>query len=218
MTPENVCGKKAITTECKILVFLQYLANKNTMREICTLFGISEGTIQPLLRQVSSAVSNLRSTVITWPTQEEQAVISAAFFEERGVPHVIGAIDGTHIELEFKLNHDISYINRKGYPSMLLQVKHFESVLSCLSVHDRTILLFKKCCIMGNYFHLSIPPFQLVVDHRTLIRHVHTGWPGCVHDARMYRHSSIGVELLKPECHLVFGNGFIIGKTYFPIT
>ncbi|XP_018372949.1 PREDICTED: putative nuclease HARBI1, partial [Trachymyrmex cornetzi] len=39
-----------------------------------------------------------------------------------GFPEVIGAIDGTHIKIAAPRNHSDSYINRKGYYSIQLQV------------------------------------------------------------------------------------------------
>ena len=33
--------------------------------------------------------------------------------------------------------------------------------------------------------------FQLVVDDRMLIRDAYVGWPGCTHDARVFRNSPL---------------------------
>lgn len=39
-----------------------------------------------------------------------------------GVPGVIGAIDGTHIKITASHEHSDSYVNRKGFHSIQLQV------------------------------------------------------------------------------------------------
>ena len=51
-----------------------------------------------------------------------------------GIPCLIGAIDGTHINIPGPSEHRDAYINRKGFPSMQLQVvcdksMHFLDVL-----------------------------------------------------------------------------------------
>ena len=97
-TPSNPRGRHPITVEAKILVFLQYLANKCTIRGIAALFGLSESTEHQILATVSGAICDLSSAVIKWPVAAEQLAIAEAFMQERDVPQCIGAIDGTHIE------------------------------------------------------------------------------------------------------------------------
>jgi len=51
---------------------------------------------------------------------------TARFLEEKkGFPRVIGIIDGTHIKIEAPKENYESYINRKGYHFIQLQVITF---------------------------------------------------------------------------------------------
>ena len=68
------------------------------------------------------AVANLKGTTIKWPTHEEQQEIANQFYSDFGLPQCIGAIDGTHVELDSKIGGQIDYINRKGFASMQAQV------------------------------------------------------------------------------------------------
>ncbi|KAG5877220.1 hypothetical protein JTB14_036428 [Gonioctena quinquepunctata] len=47
--------------------------------------------------------------------------MSQAFSKNNGIPGAIGAIDGSHIEIPKPEQNQDSYINRKGYHSLLLQ-------------------------------------------------------------------------------------------------
>ncbi len=138
LTPSNPRGRRAVPVECKILVFLQYIANKNCIREISTLFGLSLSTVHGILITVSKAISNIRHRVIKWPTAMEQGQIEESFRTEKELPGCIGAIDGAHIELESRINKDESYVNRKGFPSILLQV-------GPLVIHMIYVVLERMC-------------------------------------------------------------------------
>lgn len=97
------------------------------------------------------------------------------FRKRCGFPGVVGAIDGTHIPIPApKSEHRVSYINRHGTASMVMQV---------------------------------------VVDYQLRFRDVCTGWPGSVHDARVYRNSPIAgmVEDLPDEYHL-------LGDSAYPVS
>lgn len=59
---------------------------------------------------------------IVWPDHDAQEQISRVIYESSGLPNCIGFIDGTHIGLSFLPNGDKDYINRKGYPSIQLQL------------------------------------------------------------------------------------------------
>lgn len=52
----------------------------------------------------------------------KQLQIAEEVENSRGIPGLVGFIDGTHIRLTHAPNGDNDYYNRKGYPSMQLQV------------------------------------------------------------------------------------------------
>ena len=60
--------------------------------------------------------------MIQWPDLARQREIATAFEQSYRIPGVIGIIDGTHIRLSAPLEGDQDYVNRKGFPSVVLQV------------------------------------------------------------------------------------------------
>jgi len=62
-------------------------------------------------------------TVIQWPQRRDIPPKAEEFERVAGLPGVVGAIDGTYIKIKGKTdNTRDSYICRKGYPAMHLQV------------------------------------------------------------------------------------------------
>ncbi|KAG5878293.1 hypothetical protein JTB14_033094 [Gonioctena quinquepunctata] len=67
-------------------------------------------------------------------------------FTQMGFPNTIGCIDGMHVRIQTK-DHGLSYINRKGFPSIILQAvcDHQMKFTHCYagevgSNHDATVL------------------------------------------------------------------------------
>ena len=60
--------------------------------------------------------------MIRWPSPDKQREISRNVEELCHLPGVVGFIDGSHIRLSSALGGDKDYFNRKGFPSMQLQV------------------------------------------------------------------------------------------------
>jgi hypothetical protein len=60
--------------------------------------------------------------MIQWPDQATQNVVAQSFQVTSGFPGIVGVLDGTHIRLAAALGGEPDYINRKGYPSLQLQV------------------------------------------------------------------------------------------------
>ena len=59
-------------------------------------------------------------------------MISNAVQQESGLPGVVGFLDGTHIRMSGTIGGDQDYYNRKGYPSMQLQVRY--NICCCVCV------------------------------------------------------------------------------------
>nr|CAI5848815.1 unnamed protein product [Callosobruchus analis] len=98
---------------------------------------------------------------------------TAKHFRTQGFPNVISAIDGTHIRIDRPENDPESYINRKGYYSIQMQV---------------------------------------VCDHTCKILDVFVGYPGSVHDSRVYRNSPLK-QNLQQKC----GRYFLLGDSGYPL-
>ncbi|MGH0150759.1 UNVERIFIED_CONTAM: hypothetical protein FKN15_018217, partial [Acipenser sinensis] len=61
--------------------------------------------------------------LIATPNEEEQRDICTAFYTKSGIPGVVGAVDCTHIQIQFHRQHkDPAYLNRCGYTSMNCQM------------------------------------------------------------------------------------------------
>ncbi|XP_033738912.1 putative nuclease HARBI1 [Pecten maximus] len=115
-------GKEGLPVRKQLLVYLWYISNQDSIREISRLFGVSTSTVHRCIRRVSKALCSMRQHIIRWPDFGTQGLISEAISERVGLPNVVGFIDGTHIRLSQIPNGDTDYINRKGYPSIVLQL------------------------------------------------------------------------------------------------
>jgi len=93
-------------------------------------------------------LNNLLDRYISWPlNQNTQADIAAKFHEKKGFPGILGCIDGTHIKIKAPHEYSQSYVNRKGYHSVIFQAicSHDMRFTSCFvgwpgSCHDSRVL------------------------------------------------------------------------------
>jgi len=104
--------------------------------------------------------------------------IEKGFHEMKGFPGVVGAIDGSHIEIKMPSVSGESYVNRKGFPSVLLQ-----AVVDC----NRR---FTDCLV---------------------------GWPGSVHDARVFSNSKIGITMNECPMDMFPNDTHILGDSAYPL-
>lgn len=68
------------------------------------------------------AIYSLAPQIIKWPNREEAEYTWINIENKYKFPKVIGAIDGTHIPISNPKKNSESYVNRKGYHSIQLQV------------------------------------------------------------------------------------------------
>ncbi|KAJ8927459.1 hypothetical protein NQ314_020078 [Rhamnusium bicolor] len=115
---------------------------------VAVRFGVSKSTAWAAVLRICKAVIDLnrRYGLIKWPSRQRCFTISRNFEEKHHIPGIIGAIDGSHIKIVAPKQYPNSYINRKGYHSMVLQSicdhqKLFTDVYvgEAGSVHDYTV-------------------------------------------------------------------------------
>lgn len=68
----------------------------------------------------------MSAQVIVWPDDNEKLHIEEQF-RAKGFPNIIGAIDGSHVQIDKPQHDPDSYINRKGYYSV--QVSSYKIIL-----------------------------------------------------------------------------------------
>lgn len=70
------------------------------------------------------ALYDLAPVFIKWPSDNNINEVWTGFEAISGFPKIIGAIDGTHINIQAPRVQPASYVNRKGHHSIQLQVRH----------------------------------------------------------------------------------------------
>jgi len=119
--PRELGGHPKIALEIKTVMFLWYMANTNSFRELSDKFNVAQSTAHVIIMQALQNVCSIASRFIRWPTQCEKQAGARVFSRITQLEGVIGAIDGCHIRIQRPHIHGMDYMNRKGYYSLLLQ-------------------------------------------------------------------------------------------------
>ncbi|XP_074109470.1 uncharacterized protein LOC141534189 isoform X1 [Cotesia typhae] len=97
-----------IPPEKQLLIAIWKIATPDSYRSICQKFGVSFAAAFSSLRRVTSALVKIAPHFITWPENEKFEEISNQFEATSGFPKVIGAINGTHINIPTPRKHSES--------------------------------------------------------------------------------------------------------------
>ena len=180
-----LCGQPPLETEHRLAAFLLRLGSSMHYRSIGALLGISDSSVSRSIDDCLLALLDpkreLRRTAFVWPTSvpggpeaAAEGFRGACGWGNRGFESCMGAVDGSHIRTQMPVPDKLSWINRKGYQSVILQ-----------GTCDSTMKFI-----------------DIVV-----------GWPGSVHDARVFRNSPMFLH-----AHETFPPGFyILGDSGYPL-
>lgn len=145
----NRCKMMKIGPEKQLLIYVKYVSSLHTLQAIAELFGVCETTVHVIVKYVAKMIcKHILPSVIKWPNSEHSiAEIENGFINLKGFPGVIGAIDGSHIPIRTPKQYAENYINRKCFPSIILQAV-CDSNLNFIdvycgwpgSVHDSRVL------------------------------------------------------------------------------
>jgi hypothetical protein len=112
----------AIPLKARVALSLCRLCSGNSLRGCAEIYGVHESTASIIVREFCMAVEkHLKPLVIEKQTASTLRRIAGEFEELRGIPYVIGAVDGSHIPIIAPPLDPTSYYCRKGYYSALLQ-------------------------------------------------------------------------------------------------
>ncbi|XP_023247672.1 protein ANTAGONIST OF LIKE HETEROCHROMATIN PROTEIN 1-like [Copidosoma floridanum] len=115
-------GNVPISAEKQLLIALWILGTPDSYRSVTSKFGVAKSTAWKSTFRVVKVLCNYRNYFIRWPSHEEAQETAVRIQEAHGFPGVIGALDGTHINISAPKNDPNAYINRKGKHSIQLQV------------------------------------------------------------------------------------------------
>nr|XP_023021011.1 protein ANTAGONIST OF LIKE HETEROCHROMATIN PROTEIN 1-like isoform X2 [Leptinotarsa decemlineata] len=113
-------GQHTITPRVQLCLALWYFGTPDSYRSICGRFNVGKATALRTVRRVAEVLLYISPNFILWPTNDYLEEVKNGF-QRMGFPNTIGAIDGTHIKIPKPKNHGNSYVNRKSYPSIILQ-------------------------------------------------------------------------------------------------
>ncbi|XP_076284711.1 uncharacterized protein LOC143211135 [Lasioglossum baleicum] len=115
-------GRKPIPAQKQLLIAIWFMATPDSYRSVSTKFGVGKATAFRALRRVTFVLHCIAPRFITWPRGQVAVNVMQEFEKSCGFPNVIGAIDGTHIKIRAPSEDANSYINRKGFHSINVQV------------------------------------------------------------------------------------------------
>lgn len=84
-------------------------------------FDVSISSVFRVLRRVVTWLLTKFNSIIKWPQGLEAIAVSKRFSSTKGIPKILGAIDGIHIRIEKSLDRARDYCNRKKFFSISLQ-------------------------------------------------------------------------------------------------
>ncbi|GFS07434.1 nuclease harbi1 [Elysia marginata] len=96
----------------KVLATIWLISNRGAYRDVADRFGVNKGTLHRIVMMVCTALTNLRHDVTKWPQHRQIRVLAEEFSERCRFPGVVGAIDGTFINILGPSEDRDGYINR----------------------------------------------------------------------------------------------------------
>ena len=111
-----------VSMEERVGLALWRLATGNSYRSCGLQFGLGKSMAKNVCSEFEQAIFSLRDCFIKFPLSSQEIRKKIEEFEESyGIPHVIGAIDGCHIEINAPPNNHEDYFNGKQHYSVNLQ-------------------------------------------------------------------------------------------------
>lgn len=145
--------REPVSVEKQVVVCLYFLSSCCEYRVVGNTFGIHKSTVWKTVyccvhKVVDAINTKLLHQWIFMPNDEECKQISAAFELITNIPQLIGAIDGSHIPILPPSEGYRDFINRKGWPSVVLQAVVDNTYKYVLNI---TIIIFHIIITLHKY-------------------------------------------------------------------
>jgi len=118
----NVFGRQVIDARKQVSIFLWFIANQESTRLVADRFNVTFSSVSRVVRRVMESVLALRNQYIKWPNETQLRETMESFRAQGGFPGVVGVIDGSLVKIRAPVENAESYICRKKYHALQLQV------------------------------------------------------------------------------------------------
>ena len=112
-----------------LLMVVWILATPDTFRSVALRFGKTPGVLHYHYKRIIQALTDMSETYVTWPHAEERGVIARAVERRTGFPGVVGAVDGTNIEIITPKDEPGRYFDHHQDHSIILQAVADETLV-----------------------------------------------------------------------------------------
>ena len=155
------------------------LATGNSFRTCGLQFGIGTSTAKQVCHEFDRALCRRINLFIKFPnTPAEIKAVMDEFEEQFHFPQIVGAIDGSHIEIKSPIENHEDYFDRKHYYSVNLQaIVDSELLFRHVavgfpgSIHDSRVLQLSGLLDMANNRQILTAPTRNIngVDVRPML-------------------------------------------------
>lgn len=115
-------SREPLSVEKQVAVALYKLASCAEYRVVGNVFGIHKSTVKKCLFRTVNAINTLMmKDYLQMPNANEASEIALNFERISQIPQIIGCIDGSHIPILAPSEGYRDFVNRKGWPSYVLQ-------------------------------------------------------------------------------------------------
>ena len=122
ITLQDTRFRQAIPSRVRLLTFLHHVMLGASYVVVSPQYGIAPSTVSKCVHQVTSAIlQHMWSAYIRLPTVEQGLRSMTAWELQTHIPGIIGAVDGTHIQIRRPSKDGERYFNQKGFYSLNVQ-------------------------------------------------------------------------------------------------
>lgn len=164
--PHRLHGKDKVTQCESLLITLWFLGNKTTFRETAVQFRLSISAVHRIFYNTVHHICQHADKIIKWPSDLE--VTEREFFEIAGFKGVVGAIDGTHIEVRPPLEQNKAYQDRfMDHSEVLLAVCDAGMQFTYISTGFPGSIHDQRCLDLSHKLSAAItsPPNEYFPKH-----------------------------------------------------
>ncbi|CAC5394665.1 HARBI1 [Mytilus coruscus] len=140
--------KAALSVERQVMIALRFYGSGSQTQVVGDTMGYDKSTVSRVVSDVTDALVARKEQYIKWPTEVQKNVNKRAFYDKAGFPNIIGCIDGPHVHIQAPTEDEPTYVNRKGFHSVNVQVicdhQERQQLEGILKITIRA--LNKDCC------------------------------------------------------------------------